>query len=98
MLPDLLVNVCVPSSVATVESTAIVPLDVIGPPVNPVPVATLVTVPNPVPPVTCAGLMFRVTKSGSSITVTSKFSSSVGNVVYTVIMVLLLVLGKRYLV
>jgi hypothetical protein len=42
----LLVKVCVPVSVATVLSIDIVPLVVIGPPVKPVPVATLVTVPN----------------------------------------------------
>ena len=46
---------------------------VIGPPVNPVPVATFVTVPNAPPePVTCAGLILILTRSGSSITVTAR--------------------------
>jgi hypothetical protein len=42
----LFVNVCEPVSVATVLSIEIVPVEVIGPPVNPVPVATDVT-PEP---------------------------------------------------
>jgi hypothetical protein len=42
----LLVSVCVPVNVTTVESIEIVPVEVIGPPVSPVPVATEVT---PVP-------------------------------------------------
>ena len=42
----LLVSVWVPVSVTTVESIEMVPVDVIGPPVSPVPVATEVT-PEP---------------------------------------------------
>ena len=42
----LLVSVCEPVSVATVESIEIVPVEVIGPPVRPVPVAIEVT-PEP---------------------------------------------------
>ena len=45
----LLVSSCAPDSVATVESILNVPLEVIGPPVNPVPLSTLVTLPEPVP-------------------------------------------------
>ncbi len=41
----LFVKVCVPVNVATVESIEIVPVEVTGPPVNPVPVLTCVTVP-----------------------------------------------------
>ena len=42
----LLVSVWVPVNVATVESIEIVPVDVIGPPVSPVPVEIEVT-PEP---------------------------------------------------
>ena len=42
----LFVRVCVPVSVATVESIDIVPADVIVPPSIPVPVAIEVTVPE----------------------------------------------------
>ena len=38
-------------AVTAVSANAIVPVVVIGPPVKPVPVATLVTVPEPLPPV-----------------------------------------------
>ena len=41
----LFVKVCVPVNVATVESIAIVPLDVLVPPDRPVPATMLVTVP-----------------------------------------------------
>ena len=42
----LFVKVCVPASVATVESIAIVPEDVIAPPDKPVPAVIEVTVPT----------------------------------------------------
>jgi hypothetical protein len=42
----LLVNVCVPVKVTTVESIEIIPVVVTGPPVKPVPVLTWVTVPD----------------------------------------------------
>jgi hypothetical protein len=41
----LFVSVCVSVNVTTVESIEMVPVDVIGPPVRPVPVATDVTPP-----------------------------------------------------
>jgi hypothetical protein len=44
----LFVSVCDPVSVATVESIAIVPDEVIAPPVRPVPAVIDVTVPAPV--------------------------------------------------
>ena len=52
-----------------------VPVVVIGPPVKPVPVATLVTVPVPAAPVKLAGLMSKHTKLSDSVTVTSKLLS-----------------------
>ena len=46
LVKDLLVRVCVPVNVATVESIAIVPLVVIVPPLRPVPATIDVTVPD----------------------------------------------------
>jgi hypothetical protein len=60
--PDivLLVNIWLSFKVATVESIASVPVDVMGPPVNPVPVLTRVTLPPPPPPEEAISIVWPV--------------------------------------